>query len=303
MILATIQKTPRSTEEICINYLVKLCDGGSLSVAARLLEFLQNRNIFPGPSAYNIVMEAAIEANQLEIVIQVFKHLMMSGQSMPPSSCLNLAKGFMNTVDDVLLLRLVKQVSELIFPINMMVINKIIFAFGECRQFDKALLIFYQIKELKCRTDLITYNTILDILGRAGRVDEMLLEFSFMKEAGIDPDFISYNTLLNQLQKAGRLDLCLVYIKEMCESGIRPDLLTYTALIYSFGRSGNLEESLSLFDDMKIRQIHPSIYVYRSLINTAKKVGKVELALTLLEEMNASPQNLTGSIGYKQKRR
>ncbi|XP_015583335.1 pentatricopeptide repeat-containing protein At1g11900 [Ricinus communis] len=303
IILAAIQNAPSSIEEICTGYLHKLCNSGSLFVAVRLLQSLQNRNITLGPNAYNLVMEAAGEANKADIVSRVFKDLMMSCKSLPSSSFINLARGFINTNDHVLLMKFVKEVLELAFPRSMVVINRIIFAFAECRQFDKALLIFDQIKDLEYKPDLITYNMVLHILGRAGRVDEMLYEFSSMKEAGIVPDFICYNTLLNQLQKAGRLDLCLVYIREMGESGIEADLLTYTALIQSFGKSGHIEESLRLFDDMKTRQIRPSIYIYRSLINTAKKMGKVELAMTLLEEMNASPPNLAGPNDFKRKRR
>ncbi|KAF2291814.1 hypothetical protein GH714_035712 [Hevea brasiliensis] len=298
-ILAAIEDAPRSTEEICTAYLDKLCKAGDISIAARLLQFLRNKNILLGPNAYNIVLEAAGKKPEIEILSQVFKDHVMSRDSLPLTSYLTLAKGFMDTNDHVLLLRLVRDVSELTFPRSTMVMNRIIFAFAECRQFDKALLIYDQIKDLRCKPDLITYNTVLDILGRAGQVDEMLLQFGSMKEAGISPDFISYNTLLNQLQKAGRLDLCLVYMKEMGESGIEPDLLTYTALIQSFGRSGNIEESLKLFREMKTKQIRPSIYIYRSLINSLKKMGKVELAMALLEEMKASLPNLAGPRDFK----
>lgn len=302
-ILAAIEDAPSSTEEICIAYLDKLCKAGDVSIAARLLQFLQNKNIFLGPNAYNLVLAAAGEKTKIEILSQVFKDLIMSREFLPLASFLNLAKGFINTNDHVLLLRLVREVSELTFPRSTMFMNRIMFAFAECRQYDKALLIYDQIKDLRSKPDLITYNTVLDILGHVGRVDEMLHEFASMKEAGIAPDFISYNTLLNQLQKAGRLDLCLIYMKEMDEGGIEPDLLTYTALIQNFGRTGNIEESLKLFREMKIKQIRPSIYIYRSLINRLKKMGKVELAMTLLEEMNASLPNLAGPRDFKRKGR
>ncbi|XP_061955351.1 pentatricopeptide repeat-containing protein At1g11900-like isoform X3 [Populus nigra] len=233
----------------------------------------------------------------------VFKDLIVSCQSLPSTSYLKLARGFVKKNDDVQLLRLVKEVSEMTFPSSMMVVNRIIFAFAECGQFDKALLIFKQMEDLKCKPDLVTYNTVLDLLGHAGRIDEMLCEFASMKEAGILPDFISYNTLLNHLRKVGRLDLCSVYSRDMVESGIEPDLLTYTALIGSFGQSGNIEESLRLFNEMKTKQIRPSIYIYRSLIASLKKMGKVELAMTLLEEMNASMSNLASHKDFKRTRK
>jgi pentatricopeptide repeat protein len=196
-----VENAPESaTRKIGTAYVHNLCKAGNLFTAVRLLQSLCDKNIFLGPSAYNIILVAASEKNDIAILSQVFKDLIVSCQSLPSTSYLKLARGFVKTNDDVQLLRLVKEVSEMTFPSSMMVVNRIIFAFAECGQFDKALLIFKQMENLKCKPDLVTYNTVLDLLGHAGRIDEMLCEFASMKEAGILPDFISYNTLLNQLR-------------------------------------------------------------------------------------------------------
>ncbi|KAJ6692172.1 TETRATRICOPEPTIDE REPEAT (TPR)-LIKE SUPERFAMILY PROTEIN-RELATED [Salix purpurea] len=266
--LEAVENAPECTSrKVGTAYVHNLCKAGNLFAAVRLLRLLCDKNIFLGPNMY-----------------------------------LKLARGFVKSNNDVQLLRLVKEVSELTFPSSTKVVNRFIFSFAECGQFDKAILIFEQMENLKCKPDLVTFNTVLDLLGRASRIDEMLSEFASMKEAGILPDFISYNTLLNQLRKVGRLDLCSVYFRDMVENGIEPDLLTYTALIWSFGQSGNIEESLRLFNEMKTKQIHPSIYIYRSLIACLKKMGKVELAMTFLEEMNASMSNLASPKDFKRTR-
>ncbi|XP_022742501.1 pentatricopeptide repeat-containing protein At1g11900 isoform X3 [Durio zibethinus] len=271
-ILATYENTPKSSRERCIAFVHKLCKSGNLSMAIRLLQSLRDKNIFI-PNAYNTLLAAAAERNEIDLSFQIFKDLY------------------------------VKEVSKLAFPSSTIVINRIIFAFAECRQIDKALSIFNQINSFGCKPDVITYNTILDILGRAGRVNEMVHEFGSMKEAGFVPDFITYNTLLNNLRKVGRLDMCLVFFREMSDSGVEPDLLTYTAMIETFGRSGNTEEALRLFSEMKQRQIHPSIYIYRSLISILKKAGKVDLAMFFSEEMNSSLLDLAGPEDFKHKRR
>lgn len=301
-ILATIENGPESSTEICTSYIDKLCRAGSLLAAARLLQSLRDKHILLSPKAYNLLLGAASERHDIDLLSQVFKELLLSHVSLSSTSYLNVAKAFARTNDIFQLLRFVKEVSTLTFP-SATVVNRIIFAFAECGQIDKALLIYDQMKSLRCKPDLVTYNTILDILGSAGRMDEMLHEFASMKEAGIIPDLISYNTLLNNLRKVGRLDRCLVYFKEMDENGIEPDLLTYTALIEGFGRSGNIEESLRLFSEMKLRCIRPSIYVYRSVINNLKKAGKVELAMKYLEEMNSCLSDLAGPKDFKRKKR
>jgi len=298
-ILTTIENAPKPNGEICTAYVDKLCEAGNLSAAARLLQSLRDKHIFRSPKAYNLLLGAASERHDIELLSQ---DLLVSQGSLSSTSYLYVAKAFAKTSDGIQLLRFVKEVSAMTSP-SATVINRIIFAFAECGQVDKALLIYDLIKSLSCKPDLITYNTILDILGRAGRTDEMLHEFASMKGAGIVPDFVSYNTLLNNLRKVGRLDLCLVYFRDMGENGVEPDLLTYTALIESFGRSGNIEESIRLFKEMKLRQIRPSIYVYRSLIKNLKKIGKLELAMKYLEEMNSCLTDLAGPNDFKRRRR
>ncbi|CAL5336651.1 unnamed protein product [Camellia sinensis] len=302
-IMSAIENAPISTREICTTYIEKLCRDGNLAVATRLLKSLRDKHIFLSAYAYNLLLIAAGEGSDIALLSQVFRDLLLTSESVSSTSYLNLAKAFMNINDVVLLLGLIKEVSELTFPRSATVTNRIIFAFAECRQSDKALLIFDHMKSLKCKPDLITYNTVLGILGRVGRADEMLFEFASMKEANVIPDIISYNTLINSLRKLGRLDMCLVFLKEMEERGLEPDLRTYTALIESFGRSGNVEESLRLFDEMKRRRIQPSIYIYRSLINNLKKMGKSELAMSYLEEMTTSFADLVGPKDFRRKNR
>lgn len=299
-ILAAIENSPRSATKFCTTHIEKLCRAGNLSAAARFLKSLHDKHIFISSNAYNVLLAAASEKNDIDLVSLVFVDAIGCSESLPPSSYLHIAKAFAKTNDCIQLLRFIKDVAELTFP-SRTVLNRLIFAFAEFRQMDQALLIFDHLKSLKLKPDLITYNIVLDILGRFGRVDKMIHEFSSMKEAGISPDVISYNTLLNSLKKVGRVDMCAVYFKEMDESRIQPDLLTYTALIDCFGRSGNVEESLRLFSEMKeARQIRPSIYIYRSLINNLRKMGKMELAMSLLKEMNScTPSDLASPEDFK----
>ncbi|XP_057956005.1 pentatricopeptide repeat-containing protein At1g11900 [Malania oleifera] len=300
-ILSAIKNDPISGREISDTSIAKFCRAGNLSAAARLLQSLRDIQIFLSPNTYSLLLAAAGEGSNIDLASQVFKDSLVSGESLTSSTYLNLAKAFTKTDDCILLLRFVRDVSDLTFPRSTIIVNRIIYAFAKSGQIDKALLIFDHIKSLKCKPDLITYNTVLGIWGHAGRVDEMLDEFASMKHANIIPDIITYNTLINSLRKLGKLDLSLVLFKEMAECGIEPDLRTYTALIDNFGRVGNIEESLRLFDEMKRRRIRPSIYVYRSLINNSKKVGKLQLAATLLNEMNSCLSDLVGPADFKRK--
>ncbi|KAK2985934.1 hypothetical protein RJ640_008150 [Escallonia rubra] len=302
-VLSAIQNAPSNSKKICTLYIDKLCRDKNISAAARLLRSLRDKNIGLSPDAYNLLLVAAGEENDIDLLSQIFKDLLVSYESIHSASYLSFAKAFAKTSDSGMLLRVVREVSELICQRNAAVVNRIIFAFANCGQVDKALMLFEHLKTLKCEPDLVTYNTVLGILGRASKVDEMLHKFASMKEANIVPDIVSYNTLLNSLRKAGRLDLSLVFFREMGEKGIEPDLRTYTALIECSGRLGQLEESLRLFGEMKLRGIQPSIYVYRSLIHFSKKMGKLELAMNISEEMNACLANLVGPKDFKKKYR
>ncbi|GLU06527.1 hypothetical protein SLE2022_235540 [Rubroshorea leprosula] len=290
-VLASVENDPKLSQETCTAYINKLCRAGNLSEAFRLLQSFRDKNVF-FPDAYNTLLAAADEKNDIDLSSQIFKDLLVSFRPLSSTFYSHLARAFAKADGCTALLSFVREASELAFPENTVVINRIIFAFAECRQIEKALLIFDHLNSFKCKPDLFTYNIVLDILGRAGRVDQMLHEFASMKETDTGPDLVSYNTLLNNLRRVGRLDMCLVFFREMTDSGVEPDLFTYTAMIEIFGRSGNIEEALRLFSQMKQRKIQPSVYIYRSLTNNLKKVGKMELVTTLFEEMNSSLSDL-----------
>ncbi|KAJ8568841.1 hypothetical protein K7X08_032472 [Anisodus acutangulus] len=245
-VLSVMANSQSSGEELCAAYIDKFCNDRNLSGAIRLVRTLHDKNITLCPNTYNRLLKAAGEENDIGLLCQSFKDLIVSCKSLNSSTYLIFAQAFIKENDVNCLLRFVREISKLIFPSNTTVMNRIIFAFAECGQVDKALLIFDQMKSLKPKPDVITYNTILGILGKRGRIDEMLKEFMAMKEDGLIPDIVSYNTLITGLRKIGRLESCLIFYREMCERGIEPDLRTYNALIESFGKYGDIEESLRL---------------------------------------------------------
>ncbi|OIT34281.1 PREDICTED: pentatricopeptide repeat-containing protein At1g11900 [Nicotiana attenuata] len=302
-VLSVMANSQSSGEELCAAYVDKFCNDRNLSAAAKLLQILQDKNILLPPSAYNRLLKAAGEENDIGLLCQSFKDLLVSCKSLNSSTYLIFAQAFIKENDVACLLRFVREISESIFPSTATVMNRIIFAFADCGQVDKALMIFDQMKSLKSKPDVVTYNTILGILGRCGRTDEMLKEFVAMKEDSLIPDIVSYNTVITGLRRVGRLESCLVFFKEMCERGIKPDLRTYNALIDSFGKCGNIEESLRFFNELKLRGFRPSIHVYRSLISNLKKMGKLELAVAFSNEMKESISNHRGPNNIQQKNR
>lgn len=285
-ILAAGEDSSFSRKNYCIGYIRKLCAAGNFTVAARIPRILHDKHIFVGPRVYNYILEAAERMNDVDMVSQVFKELLVSRGSVGLDSYLVVARGFGKQNDRAMLLSFIREIREMELPRIDIVLNRLIHAFGKCGHPDDALLVFENMKSSGCRPDLVTYNTVLAILGRLGKVDDMLRVFASMRAVALAPDIFTYNTILNSLRKMGKLDLCLVHFKEMTERGIRPDLLTFKALIESLGRSGNIEEALKILEEMKYRQIRPSIPIYRALIFSLKKMGKMELALKFSKEMN-----------------
>ncbi|GFP89547.1 pentatricopeptide repeat-containing protein at1g11900 [Phtheirospermum japonicum] len=293
-ILAADNNNPSiSREEICINYIHKLCAAGNLTAAARLPENLRGKHIYLSPRAYNYLLEAADRKNDIEMLSQVFKDLLLNCGSISLISYLIVARAIGKHKDPVMLLNFIREVCELELNRIDIVLNRFIFALAKCGYVESALLVVDCMKSLKCKPDLVTYNTVLAILGRLGRVDDMLRVFECMKTVDLIPDIVTYNTVLNSLRKMGKIDLCLLYFKEMSEKGIQPDSMTYKALIESLGRSGHIDEALKLFDEMKRKGIDPSVHIYQALIFSLKKMGKMDLALKFSTEMN---KLLRGSV-------
>lgn len=285
-ILAVREDSSVSREECCIGYIRKLCAAGNFTVAASLPRFLRDKNISVSPRVYNCILEAAVKENDIDLLSQIFKDLLVSGGSVGLDSYLVVARGFGKQSSRAMLLSFIRELHEMELRRIDIVLNRFIHALGKCGHPEDALSVFESMKSLGHTPDIVTYNTVLAILGRLGQVEEMLHVFSSIREVGLLPDVFTYNTMLNSLRKMGRLELCLVHFKEMIERGIQPDLLTFKTLIESFGRAGKIEEALNIFEEMKYRQISPSIPVYRALIFSLKKMGKMELALKFSKEMN-----------------
>lgn len=296
--LSTIDDKILSTKEMCSMYIERLITAGNLSDAVYLFHYLHDRQIHLGVDTHNMLLNAAGEANSFDLFTEIFKKLLLS--RLPPdfTSYVHVAKAFLNVSDSMLLLKFIREISEITIHREPIVINRIIYITAKCGQLDKSLMIFEELKNSKATIDTITFNTVLVILGRAGKVDEMLYEFNVMKDFGHSPNIITYNTLINCLRKLGRLNMCKSFAKEMVEKGIELDLRTYTALIDGFGRAGHLNDALRLFEEMK-RSHRPSIYVYRAMISNLKKAGRFELALNLLDEMNSTRSNLIGPEDFK----
>ncbi|VVA30981.1 PREDICTED: pentatricopeptide repeat-containing [Prunus dulcis] len=94
------------------------------------------------------------ERNDFSLVSQLVQVAVASRRQPLNSTCfLTVAKAFAKSDDCGELLRLTKQVMKMTSP-NMTIINRVFFAFGECGEIDKALLIFAQMKALNFVPDL-----------------------------------------------------------------------------------------------------------------------------------------------------
>ncbi|XP_020113856.1 pentatricopeptide repeat-containing protein At1g11900-like [Ananas comosus] len=291
-----------SDKDICSAYIEMLCSSGNLAEAVSLLRHLQNRQTHVSLNVYNILLSLAAEANNFSLFSKIFKYLLTS--KVPPdfTSYCNVAKAFQKVDDSELLLKFIRDVSEITCDREPTVVNRIVFAVGDSGQIDKSLMIFEELKKIQFDVNVVTFNTVLGILGRSGQVDRMLSEFTQMKDLGYSPDLVTYNTVINCLRRMGKFGLCKDFAREMFEKGINMDLRTYTAVIDGLGRAGHVEEALNMFSEMKKSQ-QPSIYIYRALISDLKRAGKFELALNLSEEMNSTSSKLIGPKDFKPKQK
>ena len=298
--LSTTEDKTLSTKEKCSMYIERLIRSGNLIHAVYLFSYLHDRQIHLGLDTFNILLNAAGEENDFDLFANIFKKLLLSG--MPPDfiSYVHVAEAIRHVSDLSLLLKFIRELTEIIIHREPIVMNRIIHVTAKSGQLDKSLVIFEELKNSKAKMDTVTFNTVLVMLGRAGRVDQMLYEFNVMKDFGHTPNIVTYNTLINCLRRLGRLDMCKSFAKEMVGRGIELDLRTYTALVDGLGRAGHVIDAMRLFDEMK-RSHRPSIYVYRAMISNLKKAGRFEFALNLLEEMNSNTLKLVGPEDFKQK--
>ncbi|GMH27810.1 hypothetical protein Nepgr_029653 [Nepenthes gracilis] len=155
---------------------VELCRAGSISTIAKFLQLSHHKHSFLSDKAYNILLTTASEKNDIELLLQIFKYLLVSSESLGSQSYLNLAKAFAYTSDCIPLLTFVTEVLELAFQRRAVVMNRILYAFSEYRLTNKAVMIYNHMKILKFKLDLVTYNAIFGILGRASHTDDLAVD-------------------------------------------------------------------------------------------------------------------------------
>lgn len=188
---------PVSTKENCAIFIEKLCRLKDLPHAAHLLKCLRDKQIYLRSDVYDVVLASAAEENNFELSSSVFMDLLRTTKSQRSMYYLPIARAYRKVKDSDPLLKFIREVSEITFPRNTTVINKIIVGFAVYGKTEEALLIFEHMKNFKCKPDTVSFNIILDILGKAGRVEQMLSVFSSMKLSDCDPDIVTYNTLIN----------------------------------------------------------------------------------------------------------
>jgi pentatricopeptide repeat protein len=167
---------------------------------------------------------------------------------------------------------------------NIITWTSMITAYGEHRNGEEALQLFWKMQEEGIKPDDKIVTCILKACCESGLIDNAVdILFSMEKKLGLKPDRYHYSCLLTACADNRLLPLGEKIHKHIIESKQNEDVILKTNIINMYGKCGNLEEALRLFNDIKSSE--SNIITWTTMILAYGEHGKGREALALYEEM------------------
>jgi len=294
--------------------LVAACGVRGELVSAFMVFSEMKRAGLPLSVAYNSLLEASLQANDIEAALCVFEDMRSAG--IEPSSdsyrgLLNAAtsdverfekaravlndcvdeysesdssgseswKGsFTSTSSE----RVVDGSSQQVVPVS---------SIPSRRMAKEALvqifLLFMEMENSGIHADTIAFNCLMDACALAGDSDRALQVLGTMRGKGVKPDTVTYTTFMKACLYDGELKRAFNVLEAMRADGVKPSTTSFSTMIDGCMKLGRLDLAMELYDQMlNVDSIVPDENVFKNLINGCIINQELNKALTVIKWMN-----------------
>jgi pentatricopeptide repeat domain-containing protein 1 len=252
-------------------------EGADLDRAFSLLEELEQWTL-PDEVLYNCLLDACVEAKQLDKALSLFEKMQISPQK--PSST-ELSSGVRpsghHKPDEISYNTLIKGCSQM-------------------KQLDRAIGLLQQMKSAGLRPNEVTYNSIIDACVRAGKMTVAWQYLTEMQEDGVIPDNFTYSTLVKGIRNEQSADELSRVFALLDTHQLKPDEILYNCLIDACVRLGDITRAVDIFRRMEASPVEPSSVTFGILIKAYGQCSMLSKAFETFEEMkrrNLKPNDVT----------
>ena len=124
------------------------------------------------------------------------------------------------------------------FMSNIYVMNAVLSAYANNRQWKDALQVFMQIDKLNASLDAVSFSIIISTLGEALQFSAAQRVFEAMTRAKVKRDVGVYNAILLACERSKQWKEAVAYVALMQEEGLQPDAITFCSAIAACGAAG-----------------------------------------------------------------
>lgn len=268
-----------------------------------ILDEIKKKGLNPDSFTYNTILDAYVEAGELELALQCFDG-MGNGDLAKPDvyTYTTMIKGLKNSCQDknlekiLEIYRMIKDSNEGEIKLDEFIANSVLDSCIKFGKINQAIEIFNSLKSNGVCPSVVTYSIIMKGLGNDGKINEAISLLSQMKLEEILPNEVIYDCLLNCAIKSQNLECMKNIYKMMVKDGITPNSVILSTLIKGFNRTKNYELAFSLFKNLTEDQFNSiDIVFYNSLLDCCVESGNQNM---LNEVYQALEKRTADSKGF-----
>ena len=237
----------------------------------------------PSAASYEVVIEACIQAQQVDPAIQILQSS-LRGDHVPGISTFELV---IHALSQKLQWRRAMQVlDQLREPPTLKMYNSILQSCSKTREAVPAKKLMVQLRKQGLKPNLRTYNAAMAACAGCGRwKDALKLLDECHREPGVSPDIYSYTNAMRACAKGGLTRKALSLLDVAKDLKLPLDAYAYTAVIEACAKGNDWKKALELLEEMRESGINPTAVTFSVTISACGNGGQWQRALQLLESM------------------
>ncbi|PKA62046.1 Pentatricopeptide repeat-containing protein [Apostasia shenzhenica] len=251
---------------------------GNVCYARKVFDEMRNRNVV----SWNIIMAAYFSIGSFEIVLDLFKEMILGGWRHLRASILVLLLQVCGITTDLRKGKeihgyILKSRNDIFELYSLVECNSIVDMYIKTGSLEYAVQLFVKMSD----RNVVTWTTMISGYGIHGLSRKALEAFNEMKESGIRPDGTTFIAILSTCSHGGLVDEGREFFDLMKRDyNIIPEMKHYVCMVDLYGRAGFLDEALEFVRQMPIK---PSKYIWGSLLSSCRKHKNQELGELVAE--------------------
>mmetsp|Transcript_27072 Transcript_27072/g.33814 ORF Transcript_27072/g.33814 Transcript_27072/m.33814 type:complete len:1234 (-) Transcript_27072:413-4114(-) len=248
---------------------------------------MQEYSVKPDERTFSNVITAASCSDNPEKASKILRDMKSAGYKPDRFSLGHVASGWKKAGDWRQLLAFIESIENDGGFVDPFIYRKALHTFVKAKQWEAVTQTFEKLKPslLGASTTLTTLdiNCAINAYAIMGKWKEASSLVTEMQKHGITPDVVSYNSAIHACGKAYELYEALSLLEEMDEVGLAPDIITFTTLLTACERAPYPKIAHRLLTLMKRFHLRPNSEIINKAVTSSFHAEEWETAVDIIE--------------------